>query len=241
MRGSSNRLSLALISVGTALIIAAVTLMALVLTGVIGNNSSGNSDLKTVTGFGVPISSPTPGPTPTPSSQFPPGDSSPIERLIIKSQKIDAPVVVKGVDPTGVMQSPDNAWDVAWYDFTSRPGFDGNAVFAGHVDYIKVGKAVFWNLKDVNKGDIIEIRLKDGSVYRYAVNFKQQFEADTAPVNEIVGPTPKQTVTLITCGGTFNYTTRQYDKRLVVRAERISQGGAAPTPTPPPAAKAPGA
>lgn len=104
MRGSSNRLSLALISVGTALIIAAVTLMALVLTGVIGNNSSGNSDLKTVTGFGVPISSPTPGPTPTPSSQFPPGDSSPIERLIIKSQKIDAPVVVKGVDPTGVMQ-----------------------------------------------------------------------------------------------------------------------------------------
>lgn len=239
MRGSSNRLSLALISAGTALIIAAVTLMALVLTGVIGSSSSGNSDLKTVAAFGAPISSPTPGPTPTPSSQFPPGDSSPIERLIIKSQKIDAPVVVKGVDATGVMQSPDNAWDVAWYDFTSRPGFDGNAVFAGHVDYVKVGKAVFWNLKDVNQGDIIEVRLKDGTVYQYAVNFKQQFEADTAPVNEIVGPTAKQTVTLITCGGTFNYTTHQYDKRLVVRAERI--GATGPAPTPPPAAKGPGA
>ncbi|MHB8515957.1 MAG: class F sortase [Dehalococcoidia bacterium] len=239
MRGSSSRLSVALISVGTMLIVAAVTLMTLVLTGVVGNASNGNSDLKTVAAFGAPISSPTPGPTPTPSAQFPPGDSSPIDRLVIQSQKIDAPVVVKGVDAAGVMQSPDNAYDTAWYDFTSRPGFDGNAVFAGHVDYIHVGKAVFWNLKDLNPGDIIEVRLKDGTVYRYAVTFKQQFEADTAPVNEIVGPTPKQTVTLITCGGTFNYTTHQYDKRLVVRAERIPAGNAVPTP--PPAARAPGA
>jgi len=236
VRTNQNRLSLALISVGTLLIVAAVTLMGLVLTGVIDNNGGGNSDLKTVAGFGPRISSPTPGPTPTPSSLFPPGDNSPIDRLVVQSQGINAPVVVKGVDAAGVMQSPDNAYDTVWYDFSAKPGFDGNAVFAGHVDYIHVGKAVFWNLKDLNMGDIIEVRLKDGTVYRYAVKSKQQYDAETAPVDQIVGPTAGQMVTLITCGGTFNYSTHQYDKRLVVRAERIIAGAPAA-----PAAQAPGA
>ena len=130
------------------------------------------------------------------------------------------------------MQAPDNAYDVAWYDFSAHPGFGGNAVFAGHVDYIHVGAAVFWNLKDVEPGDMIRVQLTDGTEYRYAVNFKQQYEAATAPVDQIVGPTSNQTVTLITCGGTFNPATHQYDKRLVVRAERIVDGA----PLPPPAA-----
>jgi LPXTG-site transpeptidase (sortase) family protein len=140
-------------------------------------------------------------------------------------------VVVKGVDAAGVMQSPDNAFDTAWYDFSAKPGYGGNAVFSGHVDYINVGKAVFWELKDLNPGDEIQIRLEDGTVYRYAVNFKQQYDAATAPVEEIVGPTPRETVTLITCSGTFSNVSHQYDKRLIVRAERISET--------PPAADAP--
>jgi hypothetical protein len=47
------------------------------------------------------------------------------------------------------MPSPDNAWDVAWYDFSARPGAGSNAVFSGHVDYHDVGPAVFWNLRDL--------------------------------------------------------------------------------------------
>jgi hypothetical protein len=178
---NQNRLSFLLISVGTVLIIAAVVLMALVLTGVIGNGTNGNSDLKTIAGFGS-IMTPTPGPSPTPSALFPPGDASPIDRLVINGAKIDAPVVVKGVDAAGVMQAPDNAYDTVWYDFSARPGFDGNAVFAGHVDYIHVGEAVFWNLKDLHPGDIVEIRLKDGAVYQYAVTLKRQFDSGSVLV-----------------------------------------------------------
>ena len=232
---NQNRLSVALITVGTMLIIAAISIMALVATDVIGNND-GSSSLETIVGFGA-ISTPTPGPAPTPSSEFPPGSNAPISRIIVESAKIDAPIVQKGVDDAGVMQAPDNAYDVAWYDFSAQPGFGGNAVFAGHVDYIHVGEAVFWNLKDVNEGDMIRVQLLDGTEYRYAVNFKQQYEAATAPVDEIVGPTPKETVTLITCGGTFNSSTHQYDKRLVVRAERISEK----TPVAPPSGLPPGA
>jgi LPXTG-site transpeptidase (sortase) family protein len=220
-RVNSQRLSIMLIAIGSALIVAAITLMVLVATDVIDNGETGNSELETITGFGE-IELPTPGPSPTPSSKFPPGVDAPIARLRIPSVEIDAPVVVRGVDTQGVMQAPDNAFDTAWYDFTARPGFDGNAVFSGHVDYIRVGKAVFWNLKDLEPGDQIEVQMEDGTVYTYAVSFLKQYDSATAPVNDIVGPTSDQTVTLITCSGTFNSSTHQYDKRLVVRAERIS-------------------
>jgi LPXTG-site transpeptidase (sortase) family protein len=215
----SSKLSIALISVGTGLILVAIGLMALVATDVIGDGRSGNSDLETIPGFGQ---LPTPGPTATPSDRFGPGSESQIARLVIPIAEIDAPVVVKGVDNAGVMQAPDNAFDTAWYDFSAKPGWGGNAVFSGHVDYVDVGKAVFWNLKDLSQGDIIEIRMADGATYQYAVNFREQYDAATAPVDQIVGPTPAETITLITCSGTFNSSTHQYDKRLVVRAERIA-------------------
>ena len=219
---NSNRLSVALIGIGSALMVAAVALMALVATDVIGNGTGGNSDLETITGFGAAIQAPTPGPTPTPSAKFPPGADAEIARLKIPSVEIDAPVVIRGLDSQRVMQTPNNAVDTAWYDFTARPGFDGNAVFSGHVDYVNVGKAVFWNLKDLKANDEIEIEMADGTVYTYAVKSLNQYDALAAPIEEIVGDTPEQAVTLITCSGTFNNVTRQYDKRLVVRAERVS-------------------
>lgn len=218
---SSQRLSIVLIGLGSALIIAAITLFALLAKGIIDDGTGGNSDLATVPGFGN-IKLPTPGPSPTPSSKFPAGVDEEIARLRLPSVDIDAPVVVRGVDAAGVMQTPDNAIDTAWYDFTARPGFDGNAVFSGHVDYVRVGKAVFWNLKDLQQGDPIEIELADGTRYTYVVSFLKQYDVATAPVEEIVGHTQEQTVTLITCSGTFNQATHQYDKRLVVRAERVS-------------------
>ncbi len=200
-----------------------MALMGLIVTGVIGGGREGNSSLATVVGFGEEISAPTVGPTPTPTGQFPPGDNAPVTRLVIENAKIDAPVVLKGLDAQGVMQAPDNAYDTAWYDFSAHPGFDGNAVFAGHVDYIHVGEAVFWNIKDLVEGDLIVVQLADGTSYKYAVTSKREYDADTAPVAQIVGPTPNQTVTLITCGGTFNSASHQYDKRLVIRAERLKE------------------
>ncbi|MEX2225837.1 MAG: class F sortase [Dehalococcoidia bacterium] len=218
---NSNKLSIALISIGAALIVA--SLVMFVVWWQAYSDAQGNSDLETVVGFGEPIQTPTPGPSPTPAANYPPASEAPMVRLQIPIVGIDAPVVVKGVDAAGVMQAPDNAFDTAWYDFSAKPGYGGNAVFSGHVDYINVGEAVFWDLKDLTAGDEIQVRLEDGTVYRYAVNFKQQYDAATAPVEEIVGPTPRETLTLITCSGTFSSSTSQYDKRLVIRAERVSE------------------
>ena len=166
----------------------------------------------TVRHTATPTSTPAPSPSPV---------AVPPVRLLIPAIGVDAPVSVKGVRPDAVMDVPNGPEDVAWYNFTARPGMGGNAVLSGHLDYRNYGAAVFWRLKELGEGDIVEVRLADGSALRYQVSLKLSYDARMAPVSEIVGPTSKEVVTLITCGGTFDSGSRNYSDRLVVRAERI--------------------
>jgi LPXTG-site transpeptidase (sortase) family protein len=212
-------------TLGIAALIAAGVLFGLSATGIIGDEGL-RSGPGTVTGFGNYTPSPA---TPMPSAPTP--SSAPMTRIIIPKAKVDAPLVTLGIDDNGVMQSTKNAYDVAWYDFSAKPGTGGNAVFSGHVDYHDVGAAVFWNLRDLQPADVVEVQLDDGTSYKYGVTALNCIPVADAPISEIVGPTGSEVVTLITCCGTFNSSTRQYDKRLVVRAERIFDT----TPTPPPA------
>lgn len=211
-----NRLSLIVMGAGVASLVAAAVLFALTFTGVLDDGPQ-YSVPETITAFGDPDFAFIPYPTATPAPD--PPSEAPIARMLIPRFGVDAPVVVRGVDGNGVMETPNGPWDVAWYDFTARPGFGGNAVFSAHVDYINVGPAVFWNVKDLEQDDIVEVRLNDGTVYRYRVEAKEQVYAAEANVQEIIGATPREIVTLITCGGTFS--NGQYDQRVIVRAERI--------------------
>ena len=154
-------------------------------------------------------------PTPTVASQATPS------RIVIPSIGVDAPISVKSISPDGGMEPPYGPTDVAWYGFTSKPGAGGNAVFSAHVDYRNYGPAVFARLKDLKKGDPVEVYLADGAVYRYQVVLSLSYPAESAPVEEIVGPTSKEVITMITCTGTFDEASRQYSHRLVVRAERV--------------------
>ena len=156
----------------------------------------------------------------TPVAAPPAGGGAAVVRLRIPTIGVDANVITKGIGADGVMQVPDNAVDVAWYDFAARPGAGGNVVFSGHVDFHGVGPAVFWDLGKLNEGDTVDVDAADGHTYSYHVTGKATFGADDAPVDRIVGPTPTESVTLITCTGVFSRSTHQYNQRLVVRAER---------------------
>jgi LPXTG-site transpeptidase (sortase) family protein len=224
---STNRLSIALIGLGTALLAAGFALILAmfvtipVLSDVVDDGAAGYSSIETGAAFGEPLKTPTVGPSPTPTNKFPPGTEAPVARLRIPRFEVDARLITMGVDPDGVMQSPDNAYDVAWYHFTAKPGYGSNAVFAAHVDYVNVGPAVFWHLKDLVQGDTIQVEMEDGTTYTYAVDSYTPYDADTAPVEAIIGSTPEERITLITCTGTFDSGSHQYDQRLVVTAERI--------------------
>lgn len=148
--------------------------------------------------------------------------------LAIASAGVDA-----GIERTrvvdGSMQDPSGPWEVAWYENLGSLGRPGNVVMAGHIDYWNVGPSVFYNLNLVQPGDEIVVTGDDGRTYDFTVKWNRQFDSTSMPLDEVTGPTDDQTLTLITCGGAFDFVNGQYLQRTVVRASRSGAGGAAST------------
>jgi LPXTG-site transpeptidase (sortase) family protein len=147
--------------------------------------------------------------------------SAGVARLIIPSIGMDRPTVDGLVDTrTHEMIAPRGPWDVAYYTYSGPPG-RGNAVFSGHVDFINVGPAVFWDLRKVAEGDEVIVRLADGLEMRYKVKFNRMYDAETGPWQELFArDAAKDVVTIYTCDGEFDRGSQNYSKRRVVRAER---------------------
>lgn len=235
-RASRGRIRVALILVATlavsAIAVGLITTQYLRVTGGSLEESHSGTDTAAASGeLGSKLFDQPEPPVAAPPTA-PLSESAPIVRLLIPRFDVEARVITLGVGENGVMESPDGPWDVAWYAFSGRPGQDGNAVFAGHVDWYNVGPgggpggAVFWNLKDLAIGDRIEVRLSDGTVFQYAVSERQQVDPATADLEQIVGPTTDEVITLITCGGSFDPITRHRDQRVIVRAGRVGESRA---------------
>lgn len=211
-----------------AALIVAGAILALASLGVLefGSNGGPPADVQQAAPPGQDtLQDSSPSPEPTAAAGPTTASTSAIARLSVPRIGIDAPVAVMGVTADGIMQDPPGPTVVAWYDFSARPGAVGNVVMSGHVDYANYGPAVFYRLRDLRAGDEIRVTLADGSVFSYHVQSVTTYDADTAPVSEIVGRTPNESITLITCNGTFDRTSRQYDQRLIVRGARLAGGG----------------
>jgi sortase (surface protein transpeptidase) len=143
--------------------------------------------------------------------------------LQIPSAGVDAGIErLRVVD--GAMQDPSGPWEVAWYENLGTLGTIGNVVMAGHIDYWNVGPSVFYNLANVQPGDEIVVAGDDGKTYPFSVEWVKQFDSEAIPLDEVAGPTPEQSLTLITCGGAFDYVNGHYLQRTVVRANRSGPG-----------------
>ncbi len=214
--------------------IAALIAIAAIATGVVlllpsGSRSAPVEDTygdltATATGTTESTRSPTPRSVTAPTTTevpTPPVYISPIARLRIPILGVDAPVQQKGVDASNTMESPDGPENVAWYNFTAKPGLGaGNAVFSGHVDYINYGKAVFGDVSKLVEGDLIEVLLEDGTLVQFAVTASQSYSVADIPMEEVLASTSTESVTLITCEGQFSG--GSYSHRLVVRATRTA-------------------
>jgi LPXTG-site transpeptidase (sortase) family protein len=137
-------------------------------------------------------------PTPTPA---PPPLAIPL-RLVVDSIGVDAPVIKMGLDEDGIPHVPLNGQDVAWYDFSSKPGGGSNAVLAAHINWERAAGA-FAHLDDAKPGDAIRLISEDGREYTYEVTATFYVDPEDPDSLEVMAPTPTETVTLITCGGTW--------------------------------------
>jgi LPXTG-site transpeptidase (sortase) family protein len=147
-------------------------------------------------------------------------------RMVIPKIGVDAPVTVRIIGSDGVMGAPNGRFDVVWYDFSAfsglggYPGSSGNAVFSGHVDYHPHYTAVFWDLNQLAPGDIIEVHIPNGSVARYSVQWSEAIDPES-DFSSYCRDTGEAIITIVTCQGTFNPATGQYNHRLVVRGVLI--------------------
>ena len=113
------------------------------------------------------------------------------------------------------MEVPKRFDTAGWYMLGRRPGELGNAVLAGHLDS-KAGPAVFWRLKELQPGDEVIVTGDDGQERRFLVRAQETYRYDQVPIKQIFGRGQEIGLNLITCAGTFDRRTQNYEQRLVV-------------------------
>ena len=118
------------------------------------------------------------------------------------------------------MAVPNDVRTVGWYRFGPRPGAtSGSSVLSGHVDDRVQGRGAFAKLADVKPGDPVEVELADGAPLGYRVRTIERVAKDALPTDRLFARSGPPRITLITCGGAFDWTTRTHTENVVVTAE----------------------
>lgn len=145
------------------------------------------------------------------------------EPQTLQIPKINVSAVVEpvGQDSEGKMDVPKGVFNVGWYNLGYKPGEEGSAVMAGHLDTITGAPAVFYYIGQLSAGDEVIVTDKDGKSYTFEVTSVQSYPFDQVPLQEIFASRDKPRLNLITCVGTWDTGTRNYSNRLVVYTELI--------------------
>ena len=91
----------------------------------------------------------------------------------------------------------------------------------GHVDSAKWGPAVFYELGNLDPGDLITIGRADGSSVRFRVDRVISASKDAFPTDEVYGNTADPELRLITCGGDFDSAAHSYINNIIVFASEV--------------------
>jgi LPXTG-site transpeptidase (sortase) family protein len=142
----------------------------------------------------------------------------------VSKADIDAQVEQQTIDD-GKMHDPSGPYVVSWYKTTGKLGEANNIVMAGPLEWYGVAQAVFYHIGDLKKGDAIAVTGEDNETYNYKVDWLKDYvvaDLDAKTIQQIVGPTQTEQLTLITCGGAWDADKQEYVERMVVRASRSS-------------------
>jgi sortase (surface protein transpeptidase) len=141
--------------------------------------------------------------------------------MTIKIPKIgvDAPVMLLSLNSNGTVQVPplDNHNLAGWYDRSVTPGAEGTSVILGHVDDY-AGPSVFFNIKNLRAGDLIDVTRTDGITAVFTVDGVQKATKTSFPTNDVFGNVPYPALRLVTCGGPFDPNTGEYLDSIIVYA-----------------------
>ena len=143
-----------------------------------------------------------------------------VEKIGVKKARI----LPMGVNAEGELATPNNIFDVGWYEASGKPGQGGTMIIDGHNGGPHV-LGVFKSLPNLANGDIITVERGDGVIYKYKVVENKAVplsESDAYMAVAARSPEPgKESVTLISCTGEWSqqqgtYLSRQFTRAVLV-------------------------
>lgn len=138
------------------------------------------------------------------------------KRIQIPKIGVDEVIEPVGLDTHRDMDIPHDPNNTGWYSLGAKPGERGSAVIDGHLDLADGSPSVFWNLKNLSKGDEIIISGTTGKKYNFFVTDIETYPYNMLPLRQIFAATDTSRLNLITCGGTWDSASKNYSNRIVV-------------------------
>ena len=151
------------------------------------------------------------------AAQAPPV-SAPV-RVRVPSIGIDMPIEAVGLADGSAMALPANPAVAAWYRYGAGPASPAGAtVVAAHVDSLVYDIGPFAQLADAPGGTEIMVDTADGGTHRYTIASVDSVEKPAVPWASVFDRTGQPRLTLVTCGGEFDYEARRYLSNVIVTA-----------------------
>ena len=120
-----------------------------------------------------------------------------------------------GLNLDGSVQVPTGTQQPGWFRLGPTPGQIGSAVILGHVDST-AGPGVFFELRTLAAGDVVDVGLSDGVTAQFTVNSVAQYSKLSFPAQRVYGSHGSSALQLVTCGGVFDHQTGSYLSNIVV-------------------------
>jgi hypothetical protein len=149
------------------------------------------------------------------------------ERVMIRKIGVDAPMTYHVVDSEGRMPPTDGPYDIAFYDFASWPGLGGypgvggNVVAVGRYAEGDLGPVILWRLADLVPGDLVRVRLQDGTLITYAIEFNKVRSLASLDVGALTASTLEESITLITGAPPLAPDRSGYENRQIAWGRRV--------------------
>jgi hypothetical protein len=150
--------------------------------------------------------------------------SAPVS-LRIPAIGVDSTLIELGLNPDSTVEVPpldDPVSPAGWYTGSPEPGTAGPSIILGHIDSRAYGPGVFYRLGELRPADVVEIARADGSVATFRVDGVETFDKNAFPTLQVYGNIDHAGLRLITCGGVFDATTRNYESNIVAFASLVA-------------------
>jgi hypothetical protein len=158
--------------------------------------------------------------TPVNSAMLVTARSTPVE-LNIPALSLTVSLSTLGLNPDGTVQVPTDIQQPGWYGLGPSPGEIGSAVILGHVDS-QAGPAVFFNLRSLVPGDVVNVTLADRVTAEFKVTSAAMYLKANFPDQLVYTSHGYSGLQLVTCGGSFDEQTGHYLSNVVVYTSLVA-------------------